>query len=48
VVRRDNYRAARGEVFVSSFVSRRFQSHVFSTVVSNLTESSAMLKTGQK
>ena len=35
-------------IFVSSFVSRSVQSHVFSTVLSNLAESSGMLKTGQK
>jgi hypothetical protein len=34
--------------FVSSFVSRSVQSHVFSTVLSSLAESSNMLKTGQK
>jgi hypothetical protein len=34
--------------FVSSFVSRRSKSHVFSTVLSNLAESSKVLKTAQK
>jgi hypothetical protein len=34
--------------FVSSFVSRRAESHVFSAIVSHHAESSEMLKTGQK
>lgn len=36
------------QVFVSSFVSRRSQSHVFSTVLRNLAASPEMLKTGRK
>lgn len=35
-------------ISVSSFVSRKVQSHVFSTVFSNLAASSEMLKTGEK
>jgi hypothetical protein len=34
--------------FVSSFVSRRFESHLFSTVFSSLAESSKMPKMAQK
>jgi len=35
-------------IFVSSFVSRSVQSHMFSTVLSNLAESSKVLKMAQK
>src|SRR5689334_19018786 len=40
--------AYRGRSFVSNFVSRRFQSHVFSTVLSDLADTAEMLKIGRK